>query len=140
MSASCRPPARQSAQRPPPAASLDLVLLQSGDHLLKLVALYGLQRAARLAKKQDLRRVGDILDQVINGALMVERVMELKLAFTTGLVDEGDGMRRAGIVSRHGVDPGGPAASEQQLHGRRSGAVSHAVPHLLSELALPPRW
>src|ERR1700687_3898877 len=162
MPASCRPPARQAAQGRPPAVSLDLVLLQGGDHLLKLLGLNCLQGSSCLAQKQDLRRVGDLLYEVIDRSSVVESVVKLKLALAPGLVDEGDGMRRvffkrgdvpprgvrAGgassartplILSRHGVDPGEPAASAQQQRGRRSSAVSHAAPRPLSGRALLPR-
>src|ERR1700674_1525604 len=139
MRASCLPPARQAAQGRPPAVSLDLVLLQGGDHLLKLLALNWLQGSSCLAQKQDLRRVGDILNEVIDRTLVVESVVKLKLALAPGLVDEGDGVRRVWILSRRGADPGEPEASEQRPRGRRSSAVSHAPPRPLSGRALLPR-
>jgi hypothetical protein len=44
----------------------------------------------RLAQEQDLRRVVDVLDQVVDAALVVERVVELKLPLSAGFVDQGD--------------------------------------------------
>ena len=76
------------APRSPPAAlpvaSLDLILLEGRDHLLELFAFDRLEGAFRLAQQKDLSRIVQVLDKVVDGALMVERVMELKLALPTG--------------------------------------------------------
>ena len=60
---------------------------------MELLALDRLQPAAAFAQQQDLLGIIDVLDQVVDASLVIERVMELELPLAAGLVDQGDGLR-----------------------------------------------
>jgi hypothetical protein len=57
---------------------------------LKFFAVDRLEPAACLTQQQDLRRVVNVLDEVIHAAIVVECVVELKLPLAARLVDQRD--------------------------------------------------
>jgi hypothetical protein len=81
-------------------------MLESGDHALELLPLDRLQAAARLTKEQHLRRVVDVLDEVIDAAVVIECVVKLKLPLAARLVDESYLLRVLFVFSQVSVSAG----------------------------------
>ena len=79
---------------------------------MKLLTLDGFEPVPRLAQQQDLLGVVDVLDQVVNAALMVERIVELELALATRLVDQGDVLWVFFVFSQASVSAGSRDDSE----------------------------
>jgi hypothetical protein len=74
---------------------------------LKLFALDGFQPTGCLAQKEDLSGIVDVLDEVVDAAVMVERVVELKLPLAAGLVDQRDVLWEFCVFSQTSVSGGG---------------------------------
>ncbi len=78
---------------------------------MELLTLHRLEPASGLAQKQDLRRVVDVLDEVVGAPLVVERVVELELALAAGFVDEGYVLWVCFVFSQASVSAGGRGGS-----------------------------